>query len=262
MAWIGRQKPKYFLCFSHIFEARSKAAWTNREDDESENLCSAKDSSLPLCPAHGFFFADHNGTQLLIDRYHACLMVHWAIQNMPITDRHEEETWGGSDVEWYLIRTKPGRERWVSDQLSAILPEVFLPMVEARTPRWGRLIWSVMPLFPCYVFAQFDLQAHYFDVKYRIGVQGIVSAGCDPLTVPTTVVEEIKRRGANGVVKIQPQNFDNGERVRVGEGVFRGFEAIFERYLSGAERVAILLNAVEANGLRVVLPSSALVKYS
>jgi transcriptional antiterminator RfaH len=165
-------------------------------------------------------------------------------------------------VEWYLVRTKPGKERWVSDQLSAILPEVFLPMLEARAPRWGRLAWSIMPLFPCYVFAQFDLQARYFDVKYMLGVQGIVSAGCDPLAVPVTVVEEIKNRGVNGVVKIEPGNFDNGERVRVVDGVFRGFEAIFERYLSGAERVAILLSAVEANGLRIVLPSSALAKYS
>ncbi len=165
-------------------------------------------------------------------------------------------------MDWYLVRTKPGKERWASDQLSAILPEVFLPMLEARTPRWGKLAWSIMPLFPCYVFAQFDLQAHYFDVKYMPGVQGIVSAGCDPLAVPMAVVEEIKRRGVNGVVKIEPKELDNGERVRVVDGPFRGFDAIFERYLSGAERVAILLSAVEASGIRVVLPSSAVVKYS
>jgi transcription antitermination factor NusG len=64
------------------------------------------------------------------------------------------------------------------------------------------------------------------------------------------------------VVKIEPEKFDKGERVRVAEGPFRGFEAIFERYLSGAERVAILLSTVEANGLRVVLPSSTVVRYS
>ena len=165
-------------------------------------------------------------------------------------------------MEWYLVRTKPSKERWVSGQLSAILPEVFLPMLEARIPRWGKLAWSITPLFPCYVFAKFDLQTHYFDVKYMLGVQGIVSAGCDPLAVPVPVVEEIKRRGVNGVVRIEPRKFDNGERVSVVDGPFRGFEAIFERYLSGAERVAILLSTVEASGLRVVLPSSALVKYS
>jgi transcriptional antiterminator RfaH len=165
-------------------------------------------------------------------------------------------------VEWYLVRTKPAKERWVSDQLSAILPEVFLPMLEARAPRRGRLAWSIMPLFPCYIFARFVIQEHYFNIKYMAGVQGIVSAGCDPLAVPLPVIEEIKRRGANGIVRIQPRQFETGERVRVFEGPFHGFEAIFERYLSGAERVAILLRTVEAKGLRIVLSSSSLMRDS
>jgi transcriptional antiterminator RfaH len=163
-------------------------------------------------------------------------------------------------VDWYLIRTKPGKERWVHDQLTAILPEVFLPLLEARTPRWGKMAWSIVPLFPCYLFARFDLRSRYFDVKYMAGVQGLVSAGTDPLAVPGEVVEEIQRRGVNGIVKIEEKAFDNGERVRVVEGPFRGFEAIFERYLTGAERVAILLSAVEASGMRVVLSAGAVAK--
>lgn len=165
-------------------------------------------------------------------------------------------------MDWYLVRTKPGKERWVHDQLAGILSDVFLPLLEARTPRWGKLMWSTGPLFPCYVFARFDLQDRYFDVKYMAGVQGIVSAGNDPLAVPPAVVEEIQRRGVNGVVKIVEKGFDSGQRVRVVDGPFRGFDAIFERYLSGAERVAILLNEIEASGLRVVLPSSAVAKWS
>ena len=74
-------------------------------------------------------------------------------------------SFGGSD-QWYLVRTKPGKERWVRDQLSIILPEIFLPMLKARIPRWGKLSVSLMPLFPCYVFARLDLTVHYFEVKY------------------------------------------------------------------------------------------------
>jgi len=165
-------------------------------------------------------------------------------------------------VEWYLVRTKSGKERWVRDQLATLLPEVFVPLLEARVPRWGKLVWSIAPLFPCYIFARFDLQAHYFDVKYMAGVQGLVSAGNDPLSVPHLVVDEIKRRGVNGVVKIEEQTLGSGDRVRVVDGPFRGFEAIFERYLSGAERVAILLSALEAKGLRVVLSTAAVTKCS
>ena len=165
-------------------------------------------------------------------------------------------------MDWYLVRTKPGKERWVQDQLSELVPEVFLPLLEARTPRWGKLAWTVMPLLPCYLFARFDLEDRYFNVKYLPGVNGLVSAGNDPLAVPDLVVDEIRRRGLDGVVKIVEPTHNGGDRVRVIDGPFRGFEAIFERYLSGAERVAILLSTIEANGLRVVLPAPAVAKCS
>ena len=161
---------------------------------------------------------------------------------------------------WYLVRTKTGKERWVRDQLANAVPEVFLPMLRAKAPRWGRMAVSIAPLFPCYVFARFDLQRQYFDVKYMGGVRAIVSAGIDPIAVPAAIVSEIRRRGVDDVIEIPDKPFGTGERVVVVDGPFRGFEAIFQRYLSGAERVAILLSAVESGGLRVVLSASAVAK--
>jgi transcriptional antiterminator RfaH len=165
-------------------------------------------------------------------------------------------------INWYLVRTKTGKERWVRDQLANAVPEVFLPMLKAKAPRWGRLAVSIAPLFPCYVFARFDLQRQYFDVKYMAGVRAIVSAGTDPLAVPAAIVSDIRSRGVDDVIEIADKPFGTGERVVVVEGPFRGFEAIFQRYLSGAERVAILLSAVESGGLRVVLSASAVAKDS
>ena len=164
--------------------------------------------------------------------------------------------------DWYLVRTKPGKERWVRDQLADRLAEVFLPMLRARMPRWGRLTMSVAPLFPCYLFARLDLQSDYFTVKYLAGVSGLVSAGADPIVVPPAIITEIRARGIDDVVEIHEDPFDSGQAVRVVEGPFRGFEAIFERYLSGAERVAILLSTIEQTGPRVVLPATALAKSS
>jgi len=169
------------------------------------------------------------------------------------TDRH---------AAWYLVRTKTGKERWVCDQLNArnAGTEVFLPLLKSKAPRWGRMATSVGPLFPGYLFAKFDLQLEYFDIRYMSGVRGIVSAGTDPLAVPAAIVTEIRRRAVNDVIEIPDEPFAAGERVRVVEGPFRGFEAIFQSYLSGPERVAILLSAVESGGLRVVLPAAALAK--
>lgn len=167
-----------------------------------------------------------------------------------------------STLQWYLVRTKPGKEKWVREQLSVHLPEVFLPLLKARMPKWGKLAVSVAPLFPCYMFAKFDLSEHYFEVKYLPGVQGLVCAGSDPIAVPESIIAEIRRRGVDDIVEIPDEPFGSGEKVKVVDGPFRGFEAIFERYLSGSERVAILLSAVQTDGLRVVLPAAALAKYN
>jgi transcriptional antiterminator RfaH len=163
---------------------------------------------------------------------------------------------------WHLIRTKPGKERWVRDQLRPLLPEVFLPLLKGRAPRWGRMVQTVGPLFPCYLFVRFNLERSYFDVKYLPGVRGFVSAGADPLVVPVAIIEELRLRGIADIIKIPEKPLGSGDRVIVRDGPFRGFEAIFERYMSGAERVAVLLSAVENGGLRVVLPTSAVEKYN
>ena len=63
---------------------------------------------------------------------------------------------------WYLVRTKPQKERWVRDQLKSITAEAFLPMLRSRTRCFGRAIIAVKPLFPCYLFACFNLQDRYF----------------------------------------------------------------------------------------------------
>jgi transcriptional antiterminator RfaH len=165
-------------------------------------------------------------------------------------------------IEWHLVRTKPGKERWVRDQLRPVLPEVFLPLLKARAPRWGRMAESIGPLFPCYLFARFDLERHYFDVKYLSGVRGLICAGQEPLTVPVAIIAEIRARGVGEVVEIREQPLEPGDHVIVRSGPFRGFEAIFERYLSGAERVAILLNTIDSSGLRMVLPARAVAQHS
>lgn len=167
-----------------------------------------------------------------------------------------------SMAQWYLLRTKAGKERWVRDQLASSLSAVFLPMLKARTPRWGKLAVSLAPLFPCYLFARFDLAESYFEVRYKPGVSAIVSAGTDPLVVPERIVIELKSRGVDDVIEIREKPLGAGERVRIIDGPFRGFDAMFDRYLSGAERVAILLGAVQNAGLRVVLPAHAVARCS
>jgi transcriptional antiterminator RfaH len=149
------------------------------------------------------------------------------------------------DFSWYLVRTKPSMERYVSAQLSRLTSEVFLPLLSER----GH---STAPLFPQYVFLRCDLTPNYFQIRYTPGVTSFVTAGHDPLPIPESVVECVRARCINNVVHLNHEPLRKGEAIQILDGPFRGFEAVFERYLSGAERVAILLNATETYSVRLI----------
>ncbi len=152
---------------------------------------------------------------------------------------------------WYLVRTKPNRERFVSGQLIRFAHEVFLPLL-STTVQHPKPDNCTVPLFPQYIFLRCDLTAHYFQVRYAPGVASFVAAGRDPLPVPESIIESIRERCTDGVVRLHQEPFRKGEPVQILDGPFRGFEAVFERYLSGATRVAILLDAVEGYNLRLI----------
>lgn len=137
----------------------------------------------------------------------------------------------------------------MSAQLSRLASEVFLPLLktEGRTAHPGDLA----PLFPQYVFLRCDLTTAYYQIRYAPGVASFVTTGNDPLPVPGVVVESVRARCVNNVVHLSPEPFRKGEPIRILSGPLRGFDAVFERYMSGAERVAILLNTAERS-LRVI----------
>jgi hypothetical protein len=105
---------------------------------------------------------------------------------------------------------------------------------DAGKPRRHAAVWLPHPAAVAKaMFARFDLEANYYDVRYVSGVHGLVSAGKELLVVPQNIIDEIKRRGVNGTVHLHDKPLGKGEPVRIVEGPFRGLEATFERYLSG-----------------------------
>ena len=78
--------------------------------------------------------------------------------------------------------------------------------------------------------------------------------------VPQNIIDEIKRRGVNGAVHLHDNPLGKGEPVRIVEGPSVVSRPPSDRYLSGAERAAILLHSVEVSGLRDLCPISAVAR--
>jgi transcriptional antiterminator RfaH len=174
-----------------------------------------------------------------------------AVLDLYATDRIENERCG-----WYLIRTKQYKESLVQNVLGDFVSDTFLPLLRTTNRQWGRIASVVAPLFPCYLFSLFDLDTTYQRITRTPGVVGLVREGGGPAEVPSSIVEEIRRRGPNGIVELPKETLHPGQQVQVEHPLFNGFTAVFERYLSGTERVALLLNAVSGARVRIVMPAS------
>jgi len=102
------------------------------------------------------------------------------------------------------------------------------------------------------------LKEAYYKLTRTVGVVGLVCVGGEPCEVDAQIVQNIKSRETNGVIALIPQELQPRQRVTIIEGALRGIEAVFERYLSGAERVAVLLDSIGHGNFKAILRADAI----
>jgi len=145
---------------------------------------------------------------------------------------------------WYVIQTKPQKEEDARSYLSTRGVEIFNPLMEVFSPRYGRMGKRVKPLFPGYIFGKFDLDQHYPLVRWARGVRKVLGSGGYPSPISEEAVDLIKRRvDENGIVK-RSQSFMINDVIKITSGPLKDLLGIFERWVSDSERVRILLNLV------------------
>ena len=143
---------------------------------------------------------------------------------------------------WYVIRSKPRRERFVRDQLNGQGLEVFYPAVRVHpvNPRSAK----ERAYFPSYLFAHLDLAAVGVNrLRWLPAAVGLLEFGGEPAIVPDLLIEQLKLRVAS-IKSVGGLTFDNlqpGDVVKITSGPFSGYEAIFDLRLKGSERVRVLL---------------------
>jgi transcriptional antiterminator RfaH len=142
---------------------------------------------------------------------------------------------------WYTLHAKPHKERQVEAVLAARGIEVYFPTVPA--PRRNNRA-AQNAFFPCYLFAHVDLDViGLWPLHYAPGVRRVVMFGGLPARVDDGIIETLRARlscadavYANGAV------LKRGDRVVITSGPFADVEAVFDRRLSPAGRVRVLID--------------------
>ncbi len=143
---------------------------------------------------------------------------------------------------WYVLRTKPKKERFVCQQLLARGASFYFPAVRVKpvNPRASK----VRPYFPGYLFVRADLDIEGQNAfSWLPGAVGLVQFGGEAAVVPDNLVRELQERITQlaAAEQARQDGLQPGDRVRIVSGPFAGYEAIFDLRLAGKERVQVLL---------------------
>lgn len=146
---------------------------------------------------------------------------------------------------WYVVQSKPKQECRVEQNFRSwgvpiLAPKLRELQISRRSPRPH---YRIVPLFPNYLFAQFNAEQLLAKVRLTRGVQRVVGFGEGATAVEDSVIDLIAGRiGDDGYVR-QTETVP-GDLVEVVNGPLRSFVGVFQRDLAPRDRVVILLIAM------------------
>jgi len=158
---------------------------------------------------------------------------------------------------WYVVHTEPHGEGKADLNLRRQGFLTYLPRYLRRRRHARRTEIVARPLFPRYVFVAFDrARDRWRSIYSTFGVNHLVLAGEEPLSVPEEIVAQIRmREGEDGFVVLGlPAGLEPGSKVRLIDGVFAETCGILER-IADDRRVAILLELF-GRKVRVSVPAA------
>ena len=160
---------------------------------------------------------------------------------------------------WYVLRSKPQKEDVLCIEVSVRGHEVYYPTLNVQpvNPRAK----CKRPFFPGYLFINVDLDeiglSTFRWMPYSIG---LVCFGGEPAIMHETLIHSIIRRveKLNKAGLFHKCAFQRGDPVRITEGPFMGYEAIFDEMISAGDRVKVLLEFLSGRNARLELRESIL----
>ncbi|MCI0539108.1 MAG: hypothetical protein L0Z50_28200 [Verrucomicrobiales bacterium] len=160
---------------------------------------------------------------------------------------------------WFCVRSQPKHEQIAAARLRQVVNvEVFNPRLRLRRRTRRGPVWMIEPLFPCYLFARFELARQLDAVRFASGVREVVAFGQRVPAVPDDVIEALRAEMGGELLERSLVDLAPGEEVTVASGPLRGLVGTVRQVLTPAQRVRVLLEmlgretCVELNAVDVV----------
>jgi len=144
---------------------------------------------------------------------------------------------------WRIAHVKSRREKTLADYLAARDIGYFLPLVRKRQPAAYRTRYSLLPLFPGYVFFKSDEFGRYSALRSNQIARVIEVAD------PARLLHELRqiKQVLSGNVPVFPAAFIKaGQRVRVRKGPLKDVEGVIVRADKGCRLVLTVSSIMQS----------------
>jgi transcription antitermination factor NusG len=138
---------------------------------------------------------------------------------------------------WYALQVRSRWEGSTATLLSGKGYQTFLPTYKAKKRLGVNSREQAVPLFPGYVFCQFDV-CNRLPVLVTPGVLSVVGSGRTPVPVDDSEIVALQRVVSSGIQTEPWPYLEVGQQVRIQEGVLSGLEGILTSF-RGSHRIVV-----------------------
>ncbi|MGB8170939.1 MAG: transcription termination/antitermination NusG family protein [Chthoniobacteraceae bacterium] len=146
------------------------------------------------------------------------------------------------EISWFCLQSQPKREHIAAAHLRQFPQiEVFSPRLRFKRPTTRGVRWFEESMFPGYLFARFQFETRYKEIRSAMGISRILQFGGSFAKIDDAVIESLRLQAGNDEVAVIHTGVKEGDTVKIVSGSLGGLEAVVTQVLSGKERVRLLL---------------------
>ena len=177
-----------------------------------------------------------------------------AHQSVPLDPARCRSTGG----RWLVVKTHTHKEEVAAQSLQRLSFSTYLPVVQRRIRHARRVRDVRRPLFPGYLFVDVTGDdSAWRSIRSAFGVRQLVRAGTELAFLPGSVIDGIRCREVDGVIRKPACAFIVGQHVRLQGEAFDGLVATIIE-MDEKQRFVVLMNWLNQS-VRVRLEADRLV---
>lgn len=132
---------------------------------------------------------------------------------------------------WLVVNTKTNSEKKAFENLKRQNFNVFFPKIKKQLNLTHKHKIVLKPLFPGYLFVEFNNKYNWLKINSTYGVSKIVQFGERPLYIPIEFLKDLKKKCDQNDICNNQIFLQKGDKIKINKENGSPIDAIFEEFV-------------------------------